>query len=153
MFSASQSECKNLIKTLVALRYYPDNKPWDGELIRNPSWEQVESVIRRMDDFCFPLVALSLNSCLAVSDVFEDDDSFHVIGGNDCFALFQNAGNWQYDNPYGSADSVRLWQSDQGYFCEQRNIATLRTSLALIREFYLNGNFEAVELSAGNLHK
>lgn len=109
MFSASQSECKNLIKTLVALRYYPDNKPWDGELIRNPSWEQVESVIRRMDDFCFPLVALSLNSCLAVSDVFEDDDSFHVIGGNDRFALFQNAGNWQYDNPRMAVLTVSVY--------------------------------------------
>lgn len=153
MFSASQSECKNLIKTLVALRYYPDNKPWDGELIRNPSWEQVESVIRRMDDVCFPLVALSLNDCLAVNDVFEDDDSFHVIGGNDRFALFKNTGDWQYDNPYGSDDSVRLWQSDQGYFCEQRNIATLNTTLSLTRAFYLSGNFEVVELSAGNLHK
>lgn len=153
MVSTSQSECRQPVKALVTLRYYRDNKPWDGEVIQNPSWSQVEEAIRRMDDFCFPLIALSLRSCLVVSDVFEDDDSFHVIGGNDRFALFQNAGNWQYTNPHGSDESVRLWQSDQGYFCEACNIATLAVTLDLIRAFYLHGNVEAVELSARDLHK
>ena len=136
------------IRTLVALRYYRDARPWDAELISSPTWPEVERTLRRMDDECFPVVVLSTLNCATDEEAFEDDDSFHVIGGNGRYALFQCTGPWQYDCPQGSDAEVRLWQSDQGYFCAERNIAPLPLALHLTEVFYRTGSFAAVESAA-----
>lgn len=135
------------IRTLVAIRYYRDGRPWDAELIRNPAWPQVEAALRRMDDDGFPIVALSRLDCETDEELFEDDDSLHLIGGQGRYALFQCAGDWQYDDGSGDETPVRLWQSDQGYFCQQRHIADLALALALARVFHRTGCFDALQSS------
>jgi hypothetical protein len=137
------------VKTLVSIRYYRDGKPWDTALIRNPGWAEIEEAICRMDDDCFPIVVQSSLEYESDEEAFEDDSSFHIIGGNGRFAIFQNTGAWQYSNKSGSAEPVRLWQSDQGYFCEEHNIADLAMTLRLAKIFYETSSFEAVEAASG----
>ncbi|MCW4453347.1 hypothetical protein OK348_00835 [Flavobacterium sp. MXW15] len=133
------------IRTLVSIRYCRDGRPWDSEVVATPSWKQVEEAIMRMDDHCFPIVVQSALECGSGAEAFEDDDSFHVIGGNGRFALFQNAGSWQYRNPQGSNAEARLWQSDQGYFCTESNLANLDLALRMARAFHETASFDAAE--------
>ena len=132
------------IKTLVTIQYHADGRPWEAEVITNPAWHQVEHAILRMDDKYFPIVVLSALDCATDEEAFEDDDSFHLIGGCGNYALFQCTGPWQYSNPAGDDVEVRLWQSDQGYTCARRNIADLDTTLALTHIFFQTGSFNAV---------
>jgi hypothetical protein len=136
------------VQTLVAIRYHRNSKPWDAELTRCPAWSQVEEAIRRMDDRFFPIVAQSALECASDEALFEDDESLHIIGGNGRFALFQNGGPWQYSSHNGSTAPVHLWQSDQGYFCEEHNVATLEMTLRLAKLFHETSSFQALESEA-----
>lgn len=125
------------IHHMTVLRYYRDHRPWDSKDVPSPSWSQVESAIRRMDNYCFPIVQLNCTE-------FEDDeDIFNVIGGNGRWALFHMMGEWQYEDPSKDDGEVRLWDSDQGYFCEQRNILTdVEKVLRISKAFYDSGSYD-----------
>lgn len=92
-----------------------------------------------MDNYCFPIVQLSCNE-------FDDDEEmFNVIGGNGRWALFHMMGDWQYNDPNGSNANVRLWDSDQGYFCQQRNVITdINCVLRITKAFYDTGSYEGL---------
>ena len=46
------------IHHLTIVRYYRDGRHWDTERIESPPWTIVEGAIRRMDNYCFPIVLL-----------------------------------------------------------------------------------------------
>jgi hypothetical protein len=97
-----------------------------------------------MDDNEYPIVQLSWK---VVESCFEDGESFNIIGGAvPGFALFENEGGWNFEDPAGSDDDVRLWQSDQGYFCKRKNvIADVEKVLALARIYFETGSYESVQ--------
>lgn len=93
------------------------------------------AAIRRMDDHFFPIVQLN---CTERDD---DETLFNVIGGKGRFALFHQMGDWQYRDPAGSDAEVRLWTSDQGYFCAQRNVLTdVDKVLRIVKAYYESGS-------------
>lgn len=80
---------------------------------------------------------LSCASPEEVQDAFEDENSLHVIGGDGQWALFQRTGPCRFEDPDGSREESRSWESDQGYFCERSNIVTdIRSVLATARAFW-----------------
>lgn len=78
------------IHHMTVVRYYRDNRPSDSERVNSPSWQDVEAAIRKMDNYCFPIVQLN---CTGNDD---DENVYNVIGGDGRFAIFQMMGDWQY---------------------------------------------------------
>jgi len=127
---------------MAVVRYYRDGRPWDTDLVTSPDWPQVEAAVSRMDNYCFPIVLLSCLDFDDGADVFEDADAFNIIGGDGRYALFHMTGDWQYEDPRGGAGEVRLWDSDQGYYCHERNVLTdLPAVLRIVRLYYQTGSF------------
>ena len=128
------------IHHMTVIRYYRDGRHWDTEQTDSPSWESVEAAVRRMDNYCFPIVELNR----AESD--EDQNMFNICGGAGRWALFHIMGDWQYENPAGSEDEVRLWDSDQGYYCKEKNVLTdVEKVLRITKAFYDTGTYEGLD--------
>ncbi len=134
---------------MAVIRYHRDGTPWDTELISNPAWEQVELAIRRMDNFCFPIILLSTREFPTGDKVFVDDEAFNIIGGNGRFALVHMTGDWRYEDPNGSRAEARLWDSDQGYFCEERNVASdIALVCRIVKGYFDTGSYESLDAIA-----
>lgn len=122
------------------IRYYRDGRPWDFERIEKPIWKQVEQAIRRMDNDCFPIVQLN------TTEDDEADHIFNICGGSGRWALFQMMGEWEYTDPTGGQGEVRLWESDQGYFCKEKNILTdVEKVLQITRVYFETGSYNKLE--------
>jgi hypothetical protein len=109
------------------------------EEIAFPTWSQVETAVRRMENYCFPFVSLSVDN-----DPYDDRlEAFWIIGGNGRWAMRQSAlDGWEYEMAGGGEEDVRLWESDQGYFCKAKNIVTdIEEVLRVTREFYESGSY------------
>lgn len=133
------------IHHMGVVRYYRDGRPWDSEDVLSPNWANVEGAVRRMDNYCFPIVTLHTNGD-------EDDDTYlNIIGGDGRWAMFHVMGEWQYEDPAGSEEEVRLWESDQGYFCKAKNVLVdVEEVLRLAKAFYDSGSYEKLgEVAAG----
>jgi hypothetical protein len=128
----------------LTIVHYPPQQPWTCMEIRSPNWEDVSAAIRRMDDKEYPIVQLSWKD---VDSCFDDEESLNVIGGAvSGFALFELIPGWNFEDPIGSDEDVRLWQSDQGYFCKRKNvIADVEKVLELSRIYFETGSYEAVQ--------
>jgi hypothetical protein len=122
------------------IRYYRDGRHWDVERVNSPSWSDVETAIRRMDNYCFPIVQLS------ASDKDYDEGMFNVCGGAERWALFHMMGDWQYESRGGGENEVRLWDSDQGYYCREKNILTdVERVLRITKAFYDTGSYHGLD--------
>lgn len=127
----------------LTVLHYPPRQHWHCVEIREPSWEEVSAAIRQMDDAEFPIVQLSWND---VDSCFDDEASFNIIGGPPTgFALFEFFPGWKFDDPGGGDEDVRLWQSDQGYFCKRRNIIVdIALVLKLSKVYFETGSYDEV---------
>jgi hypothetical protein len=120
--------------------YYRDNRPWDAEIIRWPSWADVESAVRRMEDYCFPIVHLN-----PTEDV-DYEYKFIVVGGAGRWAVADYMGEWQYEDPAGSDKETKLWSSDQGYYCLEKNVLTdIEKVLRITKAFYDTGSYDGLD--------
>jgi hypothetical protein len=128
----------------LTIVHYPSGQDWSCVEVRLPEWEMVSAAIRKMDDNEYPIVQLS---CKDVGSCFDDEQSLQFIGGGASgFALFEFLKRWEFDDPAGGDEGVRLWQSDQGYFCKRRNIVTdIDTVLILAKTYFETGSYEAVQ--------
>ena len=129
---------------MCIVRYYRERPGWDAEVVANPAWAQVEAAIRRMDDYCYPIVLLNRSPCASSDEAFEDEDAFNIVGGAGRFALFEMLGRWKYRNLTGSTAKTRLWESDQGYFCEEREVLTDLDEVLRIVRCYFDGGYDAL---------
>ena len=126
------------IQLMTVARYYRDGRRSDREDVASPMWHDVEAAVRRMDNYFFPFISLS------VDDDPEDFrlEAFWVVGGDGRWAMLKSSGEWQYEAPGGSEEDVRLWDSDQGYFCKAKNIVTdINEVLRVTKAFYDSGSF------------
>ena len=125
---------------MTTIRYYRDGRQWDSERVTSPSWADVERAVRRMDNYCFPIVQLNTTE----SD--ESEAIFHICGGDGRWALFHSMGDWQYEEAGGSEDEVRLWDSDQGYYCHEKNVLRdIEKVLRITRAFYETGSYDTLD--------
>jgi len=107
------------------------------EIVVRPSWEQVQAAIRRMENFCYPILTIATDP--------EQQHALFIVGGPRRFAVADLTGTWQYERPDGGKDEVRLWASDQGYYCRERNlIHSRRKVLDLARAFFETGDLARV---------
>ncbi len=110
----------------------------------HPSWHQISEAVRRMDDNEYPIVQLSWKN---VESCGEDEEALNIIGGSGAgFAMFEFMGRWQFEDPLGNDEEVRLWHSDQGYYCKRKNIlADVGDALLLAQVYFETGSYEALE--------
>ncbi|MCB9614089.1 MAG: hypothetical protein H6721_25670 [Sandaracinus sp.] len=127
----------------LTILHYPPQGGWTSEDVIAPTWSRVEQAIRRMDDVEYPIVQLH------PSDDDEEGASFHVLGGNGRWVLFDLFGAWQYEDPKGGDADVRLWQSDQGYFCKERNLVhDVDRVLRITKAYFDTASYEEVDRAA-----
>ena len=128
---------------MTIIQYFKDHRPWEAHEIETPSWLDVEQAVRNMDNYCLPIVLLSKANLSCDESCFDDEDSFNIIGGNGRIALFHFMGEWQFQRSNGGNEEIRLWDSDQGYYCEERNIIyDINHALRVIEEFYNTGSYD-----------
>ena len=107
---------------MTVIEYFEDGRPWKTHNVLNPGWKEVETAIRKMDDRFFPNVMLSCKDLSFNDSCFDDEDAFNIVGGNGKIALSQQLCSWEYDDGSGRDTEVILWESDQGYFCKEKNV-------------------------------
>lgn len=128
------------IKLLTAIEYFRDRRPWTAHQVVSPTWEAVEAAVRRMDNFCFPIVQLHC------TEFHDDEDMFNIIGGGDQYAMFHMMGEWQYVDESRGDGAVHLWESDQGYDCKERNVVTdVEKVLRIAKRFYDTGSYAQLD--------
>jgi hypothetical protein len=101
--------CIVLIHTLYVVQYSTPRGPWSGNLIRDPSWEQTEFFLRRLDRCLFPFVWLYRSGTADPKDHVPD---FEVLGGSGEYSLVSGRVTF-VDLARGSSE-VNIWVSDQG---------------------------------------
>ena len=127
---------------MTCVRYYRDGRHWDKERVVLPSWSDVEAAVRRMDNYCFPIVHLN------TTEDEEEESIFNIVGGDGRWALFQMMGEWKYtDREYqGEIDEEWLWESDQGYCCETNELLTdVEKVLRIVRKYYDTGSYDELD--------
>jgi hypothetical protein len=125
---------------MTVIKYSRDGQHWDAEQVASPTWSDVELAVRRMDNYCYPIVQLNTTE----SD--EHEALFNVCGGSGRWALFQMMGDWQYEEADGGEGEVRLWESDQGYYCREKNVVTdLEKVLRIVKAFYETGSYDTLD--------
>lgn len=129
------------IQLMTVSRYYRDTRPSDVDYVASPTWNDIEAAVRRMDNYCFPFISLS-------ADGDPEDvrlEAFWVVGGSGRWAMLQASGEWQYALPNGGEEGVRLWDSDQGYFCKEKNVVTdINEVLRITKAFFESGSYESL---------
>jgi hypothetical protein len=130
----------SFIHHMTVIRYYRDGRPWDTEEVTSPAWSEVELAIRRMDNYCFPIVQLNK------TEDENDQGIFNICGGDGRWALFHVMGDWQYEDPAGGEEEVRLWESDQGYYCRRKNVLTdIGKVLRITKAFFETGSYDTLD--------
>jgi hypothetical protein len=128
------------IHHMTVIRYYRDGRHWDTEQVVMPAWSDVEAAIRKMDNYCFPIVQLN------TTDNEQAENIFNICGGSGRWALFHMMGDWQHEEPGGGEGEVQLWDSDQGYYCREKNILTdIERVLRITKAFYDTGSYSSLD--------
>lgn len=130
------------IQLMTVSLYYRDARPSGRQDVEAPTWADVEAAVRRMDNYCFPFVSLSVDN-----DPYDDRlEAFWIVGGDGQWAMRKSAlGGWEYEIAGGGDEDVRLWESDQGYFCKAKNIVTdIEEVLRVTKAFYDSGSYQGL---------
>jgi hypothetical protein len=127
---------------LLDVTIYDDKGwPWRTERIRNPTWDDIELAIRRLDRFCYPFVWL-------FQDVDATEDAppeFNVLGGEGEYTMDYGPEGTElrYFDPTPGDDEIEVWRSDQGYACQAKYCCpSLDTVLRVTRYFCEHGTFD-----------
>jgi hypothetical protein len=128
-----------LIKLMKSFEY--DETGWNcrESQLSNPSWDQIESAVRRLDKFRFPFVWFFLSD-----QVFEDDvPEFEIMGGaGDYLLCVSAAGYFQRKLLYPEHGDTFIWTSDQGNSAPAKHLChDLDLVLEAVKYFNTTGGF------------
>ena len=130
---------------MTVVRYFDNGKPWQAKRIDKPKWSEIKASIKQMDNHYFPIIQLSYLPLGVGETGFDDEESLNIVGGSGKYALFQFMGEWQYENNTGNDKEVRLWESGQGYFCQEKNIIDdIKRLLKIVKVFYKTGSYQSL---------
>jgi hypothetical protein len=113
---------------------------WNSEVVRDPTWPQIEEAIRRLDRFHYPWVWLRL------TEEQSDDNYMTVMGGDGAYWLSISVGGYDQRRvfyPEQGSDEVQVWTSDQGFADDRSHICfDLDAVLKAARCFAERGDFD-----------
>lgn len=125
-------------KLLDVTIYDDDGWTWRTEEVRNPTWDEIEAAIRRLDRFRYPFVWLYRSA-----EVERDaSPEFSIVGGEGEFAieLIADGSYHRYHDQSRGDELIEIWRSDQGATFEERYCcSSLDTVLRATRYFCEHG--------------
>lgn len=128
------------VKVLEYVTYEEDGWTWRSQEVPDPSWEQVEAAIRRLDRFRHPFLFLRLRAEVA------DEERLEVMGGNGAYwvaGTFDGYFQRRLVNPHGGSAEIPVWTSDQGFSDEERFVVgDVELVLRVARYFAEHGDFD-----------
>jgi hypothetical protein len=129
-----------LIRVLEYITYEDDGWTWRPHEVADPSWEQIEAAVRRLDRFRHPFLFLRLREDMP------DEDRLEVMGGDGAWWVARTFGGHlqrRLVNPEGGDEEVRVWTSDQGFADEGRFVCeNIEVVLQVTRYFAEHGDFD-----------
>ena len=130
-----------LVKRLSETEYDKDGWTWRTHDIPNPTWDQIEASIWRLDKFRFPFVWLYLDG-MPESDV----PQFEVTGGSGDYVIACSVKDYRqrlFCDPSRGKRAIEIWTSDQGGSNAAENVLhDLDVVLRVTRYFCDTGDFD-----------
>jgi hypothetical protein len=120
------------MRTLEITEYEPDGWTNHTSVVADPSWEQIEAAVRRLDTSRRPFVKLFLDSAVP------DDDYVTIMGGAGTYWVAVTTGSHDQRrlfDPEKSSAEVAFWTSDQGFADHAFHGCDLATALRAARHF------------------
>jgi hypothetical protein len=129
-------------KLLQVTTYLADGWTWHTEQIRNPTWDDVEAAVCRLDRFHYPFAWL-----YRTADPEEGMPPFSVAGGEGEFAMDStednNSAYYRYFDASRGDEMIEIWTSDQGATFEAKYCCqSLDTVLRATRYFHEHGTLD-----------
>jgi hypothetical protein len=135
----------------LTIIHYPPRQPHRCVEVRSPAWQDISAAIRQMDDNQYPAILLSWDE---VDTCFDDESSLNIFGGIARGFALNEMNGWRLEDPNGSDEEVRLWQSDQGYFCQRKNIINeIDVVLNLAKVYFETGSYDEVRRTWSDILK
>src|SRR5262249_53464039 len=127
---------------LLDVTVYQDSGwTWKTERTPNPTLEDIETAVRRLDRFEYPFLHLYEDANAA------DDDppALTVMGGQGEYTMFSgfNGDELFYFDPSRTDEEIEVWQSDQGFSCAAKNCCgSLDAVVGITRYFCEHGELD-----------
>ena len=134
------------IKCLEWVTYGPTSSGWRAEKVWNPTWDEIESAIRRLDRFRYPFVWLWETEDESQQCVDGTGQLLEVMGGEGVWWLAGSFGGYfqrRLDYPERGEEEVTVWTSDQGYSDAERHMCRdLGVVIRAARYYADHGDFD-----------
>ena len=105
--------------------------------IENPSWDDVEGAISKLDG--------NRNTAVELHRYGDEPwKTFLIVGGAGRWYMGDSVLRWEFDNQAGSEDLVGIW-SDMDFECKARNLLTdEKRVLRIAKRYYETGSYEGL---------
>jgi len=130
-----------MIKLLMEFTYDNFGQRCRKHEVLNPTWEQMEDAVRRLDKFQFPIVWF-----FTTEDVSDDEiPDFEIMGGETDYYISVSAHGYKqrrYFDATKARTRIDVWTSDQGCSIEACHaIHEIDLVLAALKYFSETGGF------------
>ena len=121
---------------------YTGQYEWTSHEVSDPTWNQIETALRRLDQFEYPYVWLLLGSGADWS-LMEKEGYLNILGGNGIFCVDGATpldGRRRLSLAHHSRETrLDVWLSDQGFSSEERFVCKdIETIIRLARHFSIH---------------
>jgi hypothetical protein len=134
------------VKVLDYVVYSTDGRSWHTEKVKDPSWEQIEQAVRRLDRYHHPFLFLWPTHDESKHFVDGSCEVFEIIGGEGAYWIAGSFGGYfqrRMLNPAGGEQEIRVWTSDQGFADAERHICRdLEAVIHAARHYADHGGFD-----------
>ena len=126
----------------LRIAHYSGQYDWSAHDLSNPTWDQIEIALRRLDQFAYPYVWLLVGEAEDWGRM-EQEGYLNIIGGNGTYCV---DGATPLDgrrrlsmSPHSRGRRVNVWLSDQGFSSEERFVCKdIETIIRLARHFSIH---------------
>lgn len=133
------------VKCLDYTEYGPTGWGWKSHKLPDPSWDDVDQAIRRLDRFQYPFLHLWSTDDESKQN-YDDCGVFEIMGGKGTYWLagtFDGYFQRRLDYPERGEVEVDVWESDQGFADAERHICRdIEKVIQSAKYYFENGGFD-----------
>lgn len=133
------------VQCLDYVEYGPTGWGWKSHKLSNPSWEEIEQAIRRLERFQFPFLHLWSTDDENKQN-YDECNVFEIMGGKGAYWLAGTFGGYfqrRLDYPERGEVEIDVWESDQGFADAERHICRDVEKVVHAALYYFeNGGFD-----------